>query len=426
MPLTRPTRFDHRCKNYPVGTPPLSSAEIGARGWHVLGEDVPLPQAVLDEEALAHNIAWMQDWATRQGVALAPHGKTTLSPELLRRQLEAGAWGLTFATVWQAQLGVAVGAQRIVIANQVLHPRELDALDTLCTAHPTVQLWFLVDSLAQLEHLQRWQAMRSSARVWSVLLELGFDGGRTGCRTLPEAHALAQALHASTAVRLCGVECYEGLLGRCDSSADSARVTALVHQALELVRWCDAQRLWESELVLLSAGGSALFDLVLPLLRGGGLQRPVQGVLRSGCYITHDQGHYHRYWSLAAQRQGWGADPLRPALAVWTMVQSVPEPGLALLGCGRRDISFDIELPLPQAWARDGSLQAQKAPVGWKVTALNDQHAYLRFDPPAPAPAVGDRVALGLSHPCTTFDKWNWLLLATPQGQITGAVSTWF
>ncbi len=445
-----PTVFDHRCKNYPAQAPALTSAQIGAQGWHVLGDDLPLPQAVLDEEALAHNTAWMQAWAQRQGVVLAPHGKTTLSPELLRRQLDAGAWGLSFANAWQAQLGVAVGAQRILIANQVLQAAELDALDALCAQHPEVELWFLVDSLEQQACLERWQRERARTRVWNVLLELGFSGGRSGCRTLEGAQALARALHASPAVRLCGIECYEGLLGRCDSTQDSAAVTQLVHQALALVRWCDAQALWHTPApaseddglaagitddragqptqaqVIVSAGGSALFDLVLPLLRGLALSRPVQGVLRSGCYLTHDHGHYHRYWGLVAQRQGWAADPLRPALCVWALVQSVPEPGLALLGCGRRDISYDIELPLPQAWARAGQRQASAAPRHWHISALNDQHAYLRFDASSPPPQVGDRVALGLSHPCTTFDKWNWMLLASPDGRVTGAVSTWF
>ncbi|HRO61489.1 MAG TPA: amino acid deaminase, partial [Burkholderiaceae bacterium] len=149
---------------------------------------------------------------------------------------------------------------------------------------------------------------------------------------------------------------------------------------------------------------------------------------RSGCYVTHDHGNYARYLKLVEQREGLD-DSLRPALEVWTMVQSVPEPGLALLTCGRRDISYDIEMPIPQRIARRGQQSAQPVPAGWRVDALNDQHAYLRFDAGAMAdagPRVGDRVALGISHPCTTFDKWRWMPLVGDDGSVTGAVSMRF
>ena len=229
-------------------------------------------------------------------------------------------------------------------------------------------------------------------------------------------------------MRLCGVECYEGNAAQCDSAHDVAAVSDLVRRVLDITQACDAHKLFASDTILLTAGGSAVFDLVLPLLTGSGLSRPVQGVLRSGCYITHDHGHYQRYLDLLQQREGLQSS-LLPALEVWTMVQSVPEPGLAFLSCGRRDISYDIELPLPQRLARAGvrSMDAVVAtPADWRITALNDQHAYLQFDPAGVVPAVGDRVVLGLSHPCTTFDKWRWMVLAEDDGRVTGAIHTCF
>jgi D-serine dehydratase len=179
---------------------------------------------------------------------------------------------------------------------------------------------------------------------------------------------------------------------------------------------------------VLSAGGSAVFDLVLPLLQAQGLSQPVCGVLRSGCYLTHDHEHYRRYLELVEQREGL-AGSLLPALEVWALVQSVPEPGLALLSCGKRDISYDLALPTAQWHAPSGVRRlgdAQAAPHDWQITALNDQHAYLRYDPAGREPEVGDRVALGLSHPCTTFDKWRWLPLIEDDGAVCGAITTCF
>jgi D-serine dehydratase len=421
-------RFNASCKSFPLTTAPLGADDIAARRWNLLADDLAYPLAVLQRSALKHNLAWMQDYAGAKGVHLAPHGKTTLSPELFRLQLDAGAWGISFATIFQLAIGVQAGVRRAIIANQVLGPADLAGLRSLLHQHPGLQVWFLVDSLAQLRLIEQWAATQGPFKPFDVLLEIGVAGKRTGCRTRDEALVLAQAIAASPSVRLCGVECYEGNAAQCDNNLDLVAVSDLVRRVRDITHACDAQALFASDDILLSAGGSAVFDLVLPLLRTGGLSKPVQGVLRSGCYVTHDHGHYQRYLKLVEQREGL-QDSLLPALEVWTLVQSVPEPGLAFLSCGRRDISYDIELPLPQRLARVGVRRMQDVlptPADWRITALNDQHTYLQFDPAGLVPAVGDRVVLGLSHPCTTFDKWRWMVIAEDDGLITGAIHTCF
>ena len=416
------------CKGFPLTAEPCRVSELGQRGWHLLDDALAYPVAVLRRPALTHNLAWMQDFVQRKGVALAPHGKTTMSPELFRLQLQAGAWGLTFANVHQLRVGLAAGAQRAIIANQLVSDADLDGLDALLHQHPQARVWFLVDSLAQLDALANWGARRKNARCWDVLLELGIAGYRTGCRTHEQALALAQAIAASPIASLGGVECYEGGLGRCDSAHDIEAVSALVRSVQALVQQIDAQGLWGGDEVLLSAGGSAVFDLVIPMLKTQVKSRPVQGVLRSGCYVTHDHWNYARYLKLVEAREGLSSS-LQPALEIWAKVQSVPEPGLAILSAGRRDLSFDQCMPMPVRWAArgesgEGAMQA--TPESWKVKALSDQHAHMVFDASGVWPQVGDRVALGISHPCTTFDKWRWMAVIEDDGRISGAISTHF
>lgn len=423
--MTQDFMLDHRCKSYPATAAPCRPAELAAKGWHLLAEDLPFPLAVLRSSALAHNLAWMQDYARRNGAALAPHGKTTMSPELFKQQLDAGAWGLTFATVYQLAVGVRAGARRAIVANQIVADADLDGLQALLAQYADLRVWFLVDSLEQLRLIEDWERRRQTGTRFDTLLEIGIAGQRTGCRTADQAVVLAQAIAASPAARLGGIECYEGGVATCDSQHDTREVTALLRRVLEVARLCDQQGLYSEPHIMLSAGGSAVFDLVMPLLRAQDLSRPVLGVLRSGCYITHDHGKYGRFLRQLEQREGLDAS-LRPALEVWTHVQSVPEPGLALLTCGRRDISYDLEMPRPVRLARRGERRAGDSPHGWSISALNDQHAYLRFDPDGQAPRVGDRVALGISHPCTTFDKWRWMALIDDDGAITGAISTCF
>jgi D-serine dehydratase len=423
--MTHDFILDHTYKSYPFHLGTCLASALADKGWNVLANDLAFPLAVIHENALNHNISWMQAFAERKGVSLAPHGKTPMSPQLCERQLNTGAWGLSFATVYQTQMGVRTGARRIIIANQVLADADLDGLAAMLADQSNLRIWFLVDSLAQLELIEDWAQRRQASQRFDVLLEMGIAGQRTGCRTFEEAMVLARALSKSKVVQLGGVECYEGGLATCDSAHDIEAVTALIRRVVECVKACDADHLFEGDEIIVTAGGSAVFDLVIPMLKVQDVKKQVRGVLRSGCYVTHDHGTYQRFLAQVEKREQLSSS-LQPALFVWTIVQSVPEPGLALLTCGRRDISYDQELPVATHFAPCGSMSASSAPAHWKISALNDQHAYLGFDPMDVAVQVGDRVALGISHPCTTFDKWRWLALVDSDWAVTGAIRTAF
>ncbi|MBL8345940.1 MAG: alanine racemase [Rubrivivax sp.] len=416
-------------KGFPHGHAPVPREHIAALGWNALDGRLPLPLALLKREALEHNLAWMQAFVRERGIELAPHGKTTMSPELFRRQLDAGAWGLTFATVTQLAVGVAAGARRALIANQVLGDADLAGIQALLAAHVGLRVVFLVDSLAQLGLIEAWFAAHPGSVPFEVLLEVGVEGGRCGCRTQAEAAALARALHASAAVRLAGIECYEGLGAKGRSESDVPYAAALMDRVDAVVQLCDAEALFDAEEVLMSAGGSGIFDLVAGRLRPrlAHTGRPVRGLLRPGCYLTHDHGNYKRLLARVQERCGC-ADTLQPALEVWAHVQSRPEPRLAILSVGRRDLSFDIEMPIPFARAARGSTVPGGLPGSWKVTGLNDQHAYLRWDATDEdaAPLVGERVGLGISHPCTTFDKWHWMPVVENDYRVVDAVTMQF
>jgi D-serine dehydratase len=351
-----------------------------------------------------------------------------MSPQLFQRQLDAGAWGLTFATVTQLAVGVAAGARRTLIANQVVSDEDLGGIQMLLKANAGLRIVFLVDSLAQLALIEDWAARHAGSVPFEVMLEIGVEGARTGCRTHEEAVTLATGLRASSAVKLVGIETYEGQGATGASEPDAAYAKTLMDRVEAVARHCDTQKLFETDEVLVSAGGSAIFDLVAGRLKPA-LGAPVRGLLRSGCYVTHDHGFYKRMVSVVDERLGCDCgESLVPAMEVWATVQSRPEPGLAILAVGKRDISFDLSLPVPIARAARGALQPQGVPAGWKITALNDQHAYLRWDASeeAEAPKVGDRVGLGISHPCTTFDNGHWMPVVEQDYRVSDAVAMHF
>lgn len=419
--------FGPHLKGFPVGLGVLSREQIPAQGWQLLRGDLALPLAVLKQSALQHNQHWMRDFCAQRGLHLAPHGKTSMSPELWQLQLDAGAWGISFATVFQAAVGARHGVPVLLIANQVVQRAELDALALLHAERPTLRSMFLVDSVGQVDAIEAWATDRSFKGRFEVLLELGIAGQRTGTRTPDDARQTAARIAASPVLQLAGIECYEGTTAFCDHAKDRATVQGLMDRVDAIARDAIAQGWFAQDEIILTAGGSAIFDLVAERLSPN-LGRPVRGVLRSGCYLTHDHQRYSRYLCCVGERLNL-RETLKPALELLACVQSQPEPGLALLSMGKRDVSHDLDLPQP-VWRSDGQGGApQPVPAHWRIDALNDQHAYLRFDAAAPRaewPRLGETVASGISHPCTTFDKWRWLPVVDDRYRVVDAVTTAF
>src|SRR6202140_1352644 len=373
--------LDSATKGYPLSSPALPISALGAQRWSGLAGDLPLPLAVIRDSALAHNHAWMRDFTASTGVLRAPHGKTTMAPQIFAQQLAAGAWGITVANVQQLGICVRFGVRRVIMANQLLGSAEVGAVIRLVSAHSDLEFHFLIDSLAQLASIENLVASQRMPRKLTALVELGVPGGRTGSRTYDEALAVTRAVAASKVVSLSGLECYEGLQVTGDSGRDEIVFADWMRRVQGVALACDGEGLFAGPTIILTAGGSAAFDIVardLPIQ----LSNPALTILRSGCYVTHDSGFYNRMLEGVKARSGaaWQARPgLQPALEVWARAESCPEPGLAILTMGKRDASFDLEMPIPRKRYRAGIDAApQLVPASWKIANMNDQHAYLR------------------------------------------------
>ena len=239
---------------------------------------------------------------------------------------------------------------------------------------------------------------------------------------------VARAIAAAPGLQLAGIEGYEGLLVSDDRDADVLAVNAFAAQLVDLLRQADCERLFGGAHILLSAGGSAYFDLVARGFEGVQGSLPVTAILRSGCYLTSDHGSYQRLVAQLDHREAAGPG-LAPALEVWSMVQSRPEPALAILTMGKRDASYDVELPIALSSHRPGPGLPAALPPGCSIVKMNDQHAYLQLPPDAPIwefLVVGDLIGCGISHPCTTFDKWPLLLAVDDEYNVRYGVNTFF
>jgi D-serine dehydratase len=404
---------------------PVTAAGLARERPALFGGGFIMPLLVLRETALRHNIEAMAAYCAAAGVDLAPHGKTTMAPQIFARQLAAGAWAVTAATAGHVRAYRAFGVPRILLANELVDPAGAAWLAAELAADPGFDCYVYADSLAGVRLLESAAQGAGLRRPLPVLVELGQPGGRTGCRAVAEAVTVARSVAASGSLRLAGAAGYEGSVGHDATPGTLAAVAGFCRDLRRLGARLDGLADGPEPLVL-TAGGSSFFDIVVAELTapadGAPARRP-RVVLRSGAYVTHDHGLYAGLTPGGPGQAGRTGPALVPAFELWAHVLSRPEPGLAVLGAGRRDVAFDAGFPVPlRVRSQGGRLTAAG---GMSVTRLDDQHAYLNV-PGGAGPAPGDLVCLGISHPCTTFDKWRVIPVADDGDRVVDAIHTFF
>ncbi|MFJ9476423.1 amino acid deaminase [Streptomyces mirabilis] len=409
-------RVDHRFKGLPPDAEGLTVGELAAQRRDLFTGGFTTPVLALSAERLTHNLELMETYAVRHGLAFAPHGKTSMAPQLFWRQIEHGAWGITLAVPHQVCVAREFGIERIFLANELVDAAALRWIASELAADPDFRFVCYVDSVRGVELMDA--ALHGSTRPVDVVVELAAGAGaRTGVRTEAECAAVADAVAATRTLRLVGVAGYEGEV----PGADPERVHAWLRRLTALaVDFDKAGRFEGLAEIVVSAGGSAWFDAVADVFSElPDLSLPALKLLRSGAYVSHDDGHYRRLTPFTRVPEE-GA--LHPAFRLWAQVVSRPSPEQAFVNAGKRDAAYDLDLPEAQVVRRDG---AERPATGLTVTALSDQHAWLRTDPEADV-EVGDWVGLGLSHPCTSFDKWQLIPLVEADGTVVDYVRTFF
>lgn len=413
----------HRFKGLPADAEAagLTVGELAAERRSLFDGGFTTPLLALSAESLAHNLALLETYADRHGLAFAPHGKTSMSPQLFARQLARGAWGITAAVPHQARVYRAFGIQRIFLANEVVDAAALRWIAGELDADPDFRIVVYVDSVRGVELMDEALRAAGASRPLDVVVELGAgEGARTGARTPADCARVADAVAATGTLRLVGVAGYEGEVPQ----ADGARVRSWLRELVTLAVEFDRAGRFSPDLaeLVVSAGGSAWFDAVAEVFAEiPELSRPVLKLLRSGAYVSHDDGHYKE---LTPFNRVPEEGELQPAFRLWAQVVSRPTPQQAFVNAGKRDAAYDLHLPEAQVVrsARDGKVRPA---TGITVTGLSDQHGWLSTDESARL-EVGDWIGLGLSHPCTIFDKWQLIPVVDADGTVVEFVRTFF
>lgn len=425
--------LDGATKGVPFAAGTIRLGDIGARGWNLIRGDLALPAMTLRDSAVANNLALMRDIAASHGISLAPHAKTTGAPQLYRMMLkDGGAWGFTAATVQQALLAARTGAKNILLANQLAAPANVAHFVGLMSAFPQTKFMALVDSADGAALLAKWAKPHLDGRKLNVLIEMGPAGGRAGARTLDQAKAVIAAVAAAPELQLVGVEAYEGGVKAPTPEEVWAGIDKLLDLMLAVFEHGRQIGAFGGEEVILSAGSSTSFDQTIRRFGHLAKDKGVRIVVRGGAFLALDHGFYRRR-ALDMDKRGKLALPggktgsasgFKPGLELWAAVQSLPDPRVAIMGMGMRDLPYDIELPIPLQRFRDGKL-AEDLGSGWKMTKSNDQHCYVEY-PEGADIRIGDILSFGISHTSTAFDKWDVVWRIADDFTVTGAVKTFF
>ncbi|MDC0611969.1 alanine racemase [Vibrio sp.] len=402
-------------REFPLGTKGIA---VALEQYSLRNDAISLPCAVIDESTMTSNIQWMQSFSEQFNTQLCPHGKTTMVPEIFKRQLAAGAWGITVASPAQAEVALSAGAEHIIIANQIVGRGTARHLARLIK-DSSATLYSCVDSIEQLKQLEN-IAQEENVK-FPLLIELGVKSGRCGCRTQEQASELAEMIRQSANLDLMGVELYEGVVNG-ENAAENVR-TFLDRALLFTERLIKHHQV---TMPILTGSGSAWYDVVATTFAD---RNDINVVLRPGCYVVQDSGIYAKAKEdiekrLVGSKNACSVVNLKSCLEVWASVISTPEQGKAIIGAGKRDMAYDAGLPVILRIIRDGNEIEIKSGTSLKGVHIMDQHYFVQDD--ESQLRVGDIVVLGTSHPCLTFDKWRFIAFRDAEDNITNWYPTYF
>ncbi len=401
--------------------------KIASNGWDILNEEVSLPVAVLYQAKIKKNLNWMQSFANTSRVKLAPHGKTTMAPYLFKQQINAGAWAITLATTQQVIAAALQGIKRIILANQLVGKFNFKLISDLLK-DPQMDFYCVVDSVDNVRQLGKYfakQGFGGNGKTLQLLIEIGVSGGRCGCRDRAQVIRVKDEITQHPALSLVGIEVYEGVIHGDDAEY---KINKFLADVLDTTEYLIEQAAFTQSEVILTGAGSAWYDLVAAAFTKPSLNSRIVPVIRPGCYIIHDKGIYQQAQDHVLQRGGLVCDiegELINSLEIWAYVLSVPEPGKAVIGMGKRDVAFDAGLPCPSLFYRPNTPEVKKADQQWKLVDIMDQHAFMSI--PADADLqVGDMISFSTSHPCLTLDKWRNISIIDDNFIIHEVISTYF
>jgi D-serine deaminase-like pyridoxal phosphate-dependent protein len=333
---------------------------------HYTGQNIqnlPTPCLVVDYDTLTANLAKMQGMVDSYNRSLRPHIKTHKCSRVARMQIEAGAIGVTCATIGEAEAMAAGGIRDILIANQLVTH---DKLKRAARLMQRADLKFAVDSIPGIQAAA--EVASDEDCVFEVLVEVDTGGKRCGAQTPEEAVRLIECILESPSLRFGGIQAYYGGTSYIKDLQERERVIAasdaVLAQALEAAR-----KVCEIPRVSGAGSGNARYHLQNGLLTE----------IQSGSYVYSDT----TYRELASE--------YRTALFVLTTVLSRPVNGRVVMDAGLKSMGAEFSIPEVIKYPELVFDHYSEEHVQWTQAG-------------GEVPSIGEKVLVIPSHCCTTVN----------------------
>ena len=344
--------------------------------------DVPTPALVIDLAVAERNISRMAAYARQHRLELRPHTKTHKSLAMARRQLDAGALGLTVAKASEAQVMIRA-CDDLLVAYPIVDPLRAAMIAELA-AVKTRMVRVSTDSILAINMLA--SAAQTAGSIIGILVDLDVGFHRTGVPTPQAALELAQAVDRATGVRLDGLFCYPGhVAGLAAGQAPAlASLQEVLRQTLDL---------WNHH------------GLQAPIVSGGSTpsalqshQVPALTEIRPGTYIYNDRNSL----SLGCcTPEDCGATMVCTVISNAVAGQVVIDAGSKSLSsdrlAGGNDRSgFGLIIGYPQA----------------RIVRLTEEHGEVDVSQCDHPPVLAQRLSVIPNHvcPCVNLQDTAWLL----------------
>jgi len=338
------------------------------------------PALLVDLDAFEDNVATMAAMARRAGLGLRPHAKAHKSLAVARRQLTAGALGISCATLGEAEVMAGAGLPGVLVTSPVVTPPMIGRLMALLATGAAVTVVAdHPDNVAALD-----AATAAAGRRLPVVVDFEVGQRRTGAASEAAALALARQIAAASHLDYAGLQAYYGHLQQIPVAADRQTAAAAQQERVRSLRWA------------LAAAG-----LAPPIVTGGGtgtafadLAAGVFTELQPGSYLFLDS--CYGALPLAAD----GGQPFRPSLFVQASIVSANQPGLVVCNAGLKSFAADSGRPRP----------VRGCPADATYRFMGDEHGAIEL--PAgttDVPALGATVELLTSHCDPTVNLYDWM-----------------
>jgi 3-hydroxy-D-aspartate aldolase len=326
------------------------------------------PALVLDLDAMEHNVKAMARLCKQAGLSLRPHAKTHKSIEIARRQIAAGAVGISVATLREAAVMVGAAIPGVLLTTPVVGAVKIGVLSTL--VGKSEGLMVAVDNPANVAALEA--ALDGSGKTLAVLVDVDIGMHRTGIPDIAGAVSLIRRVHASKSLSYAGVQCYSGRVQHIPRAHHRARVYGKQLEHLKAVLNAAGKAGFTTGIV--SGGGTGTFDID----RRKGLFTECQ----CGSYAVMDT-EYGDVQLFAA-----GPHPFKAALTVQCMVVSDNHPGSPTIDGGFKCFSMDGPIPRP----------ARGAPPGAVYEYFGDEFGKLKLARKTDALTLGAKIEFVAPH----------------------------